>query len=900
MSKTLKMSILLIVITLGFLFLGTEVKAVYIEPTTIAEAFNGKNVTINGTTITLNSDVEFTTGEGEEIGYDMVEIFDGDFVLNLNGHTLKAWDIGIDTGKLTIEDSTGKGKIDAKSLVVGEEGILIINNGIFQTDMKERNEEDGILYYLDTSIINSGETIINDGNIEGCLETNGKATINNGTIGTITNGGNLTINNAKVSSIMNTGKIRIEDGAFGGISQDGEAVINGGVFTAHKEFGKQYDEDEGGYAQRVAFLNIDTTIINGGEFKNNDYEYALTLYINKSEYKFKADSINEILGENSVVEYEVYGEPSEWDVCYNYVKVTEQFSDVFKKILKDGVLELSALKPSNIDDSDFLLTSAVKQLIKGTGYEVQAYCYVEEFDENGDPIDYNPERVCIRIYKPEDYENTLEEHIVKAKYLDITTETAKTVNSVLSKMKYYENHSDITIANSYRVDDLYLINYLFASAKNEINTDQALNFSSELIKATNGANISFEFEARNGGANPEYLYRHCSGQVIVYHDGEAYTSRNAGLTTSHVLYIPDTTADNDEAYIAAALKRIKDYMGEDTKIKITLGGKLDDISDTIETYNKHKLFDDTKTMDNYYVVTINEKEYNFAICKKEANKLDTPKYIGSNLGTNITITTDSTEVPLDTAVTVKNVEDKKIEKALGTDVYAAYDISLFSSAKNDKIEKIGGKFKVTIPVPESLKNIPDLTVYYIDDEGKKTDKEAKVDENGIATFETNHFSTYVLAEKVCGLIFDTNEGKFPNGKTKIEFEDVTKFKTTDIENPVRDGYTFKGWFTEKTGGISFDTVMNGEAGIQKTTTFYAQWEENSAGEPGIPEGGEQEGENNNTGNTNTENTNTNVNNNTATGENPKTGDNIVLFTVISIVAVVGIMVAIKVKKYVKE
>jgi len=72
MSKTLKMSILLIVITLGFLFLGTEVKAVYIEPTTIAEAFNGKNVTINGTTITLNSDVEFTTGEGEEIGYDMV------------------------------------------------------------------------------------------------------------------------------------------------------------------------------------------------------------------------------------------------------------------------------------------------------------------------------------------------------------------------------------------------------------------------------------------------------------------------------------------------------------------------------------------------------------------------------------------------------------------------------------------------------------------------------------------------------------------------------------------------------------------------------------------------------------------------------------------------------------
>ena len=76
------------------------------------------------------------------------------------------------------------------------------------------------------------------------------------------------------------------------------------------------------------------------------------------------------------------------------------------------------------------------------------------------------------------------------------------------------------------------------------------------------------------------------------------------------------------------------------------------------------------------------------------------------------------------------------------------------------------------------------------------------------------------------LILDSNEGKFPDGKNKLEFDDVTKCDMTDIENPVRDGYTFKGWYTEKNGGIALETVMSSEDGIREDTTFYAQWEEN--------------------------------------------------------------------------
>ena len=91
------------------------------------------------------------------------------------------------------------------------------------------------------------------------------------------------------------------------------------------------------------------------------------------------------------------------------------------------------------------------------------------------------------------------------------------------------------------------------------------------------------------------------------------------------------------------------------------------------------------------------------------------------------------------------------------------------------------------------------------------------------------------------LILDVNEGEFRDGKNKLEFDDVTKCDMTKIENPVRDGYTFKGWYTEKTGGIALEIIMSSEDGIKEDTTFYAQWEENSReGDLSIPENEEKD------------------------------------------------------------
>ena len=116
------------------------------------------------------------------------------------------------------------------------------------------------------------------------------------------------------------------------------------------------------------------------------------------------------------------------------------------------------------------------------------------------------------------------------------------------------------------------------------------------------------------------------------------------------------------------------------------------------------------------------------------------------MNSKIEITSGDSSIPLDTSLTVNNVEDSSIKDIIGTENYKSYDISLYSDAKNAKIEKLdNGKFLVKIPVPIEL-NGKDLIVYYITSEGAKEEHEVIV-KDGYASFETNHFSTYVLAEK---------------------------------------------------------------------------------------------------------------------------------------------------------
>ena len=135
------------------------------------------------------------------------------------------------------------------------------------------------------------------------------------------------------------------------------------------------------------------------------------------------------------------------------------------------------------------------------------------------------------------------------------------------------------------------------------------------------------------------------------------------------------------------------------------------------------------------------------IVKGTDAQLVEPTYVGLDLSSKIEITSEDSSIPLDTSLTVKNVNDSSIKDKIGTENYKSYDISLYSDAKGAKIEKLeNGKFTVKIPVPTEL-NGKELVVYYITTTGEKEEHEVTI-KDGYAVFTTDHFSTYTLAEKI--------------------------------------------------------------------------------------------------------------------------------------------------------
>lgn len=133
--------------------------------------------------------------------------------------------------------------------------------------------------------------------------------------------------------------------------------------------------------------------------------------------------------------------------------------------------------------------------------------------------------------------------------------------------------------------------------------------------------------------------------------------------------------------------------------------------------------------------------------KAEATATDAAKSSATVTGTN---------VPTGATVTVNTVTDKdtlaKVDKAVKDTLsskvgkYAVLDITM-TDAAGAKIQPLNnGNVLVTIDVPSTLDANKGLVVYRMEDNGTLTELKTSV-ENGKVSFETNHFSTYIVAEK---------------------------------------------------------------------------------------------------------------------------------------------------------
>ena len=424
----------------------------------------------------------------------------------------------------------------------------------------------------------------------------------------------------------------------------------------------------------------------------------------------------------------------------------ENVDEVMKKISPD--LENATFymkKPTTMEEADFSISGYINKLISGEDYNVFGFYDIETDNcevsfqssdyQPGEYIGWNSE-TNQPIYS--DSVGWTKSYNIKVDF--VTPSSNATVSDYISKL----NDLNPTDSSTYYIiEDLSLINYYLTSEKSELwnpgAPGRALKYST-INNVTKGANITYYLEIRAGSQDETLMYESAFGPMSIFYNGSLYGTKEEGVYLKRVIYIPQATADTKEAYIEAAQKRINDYL-ENNSVVVSYGGLISSLDDGSEDPD-YPISSDG----NYYNVKIESRTYKFYIVKGTDSQLIEPTYLGLDLESKIEITSEDSTIPLDTALTVKNVDDTSIKNKIETENYYSFDISLYSDAKSSKIEKLNnGKFLVKIPVPTELSG-KDLIVYYLTSNGD-LEEHAVTIKDSYAEFETDHFSVYTLAEK---------------------------------------------------------------------------------------------------------------------------------------------------------
>lgn len=429
-----------------------------------------------------------------------------------------------------------------------------------------------------------------------------------------------------------------------------------------------------------------------------------------------------------------------------------EMSDEYKKLLnEDGKLVIDSIKPSNEDE--FISVFELLVLKDGMSYSNIAN------DFSSCDLTFNNETHTVEIAY--NYNKN-----IKSKLNGL-------VKNFPSNVSYF------------KVQDMELINYWANTTKD--GEDTFTYYSGELKSYLNNYNVSFQVDNRAGMDG--YLLTERIGIFLVKYNGITYYMNSTlGARGEHIIYVPTTTGDSKEELMAAAQKRIDEYIGKD-KMKLSYSGTAYDIwlqqeyeetRDMWKEADPNMTFEQWKDYGNVFIPTYNNFEEainikgvteadsvfsitvggkkHFIIVKKDNSKMITPSYRTTDIETDVMISSSDSAIPLDTNIQAKQLtngsEYNKIIKSLNVKESAMFDLKLYSSSLENYVTKTDeGIFEVKIPVPDNLKG-KELVVYYTDDSGKTETFEVEV-KDGYAIFKTKHFSIYTLAEIV---LEENNDG----------------------------------------------------------------------------------------------------------------------------------------------
>ena len=411
--------------------------------------------------------------------------------------------------------------------------------------------------------------------------------------------------------------------------------------------------------------------------------------------------------------------------------------DQFDNILTDGKLVIPSIEPTTMNE---------------------AYAIFEYLEKYGDY--YIDVGECTNTYKSCPLVNG---HDNTRKTVDISYEYDKDIKKVVDELVSNIPEKEFTIS------DMDYMNFALYGTDEKI-----FNYSSELKEYINYKN--FDFSVRAGGGPNELSTKFMSILKFEYDGVVYYVKPAATVNLDKVIYVDSDTSDDKvldavkermETTFGSGVASIQEegtindyytmFFGEEYESRIawdsSIAGmtKEDYIAQRVTNISEEhpELEFLNNAYDGYFSLKVGEDTKYFVVVK-DSSKVQNISYQTSDIGSNITIRTDNSSIPLDTLIKVAKLtsgeEYDKIIKLLNVKNSEMFDLKLYSSSIDDYITKLdNGKFEVKIPLTDDLRD-KTLAAYYVDSNNQIMEYDVKV-EDGYAVFTTDHFSIYTLAEK---------------------------------------------------------------------------------------------------------------------------------------------------------
>lgn len=533
------------------------------------------------------------------------------------------------------------------------------------------------------------------------------------------NGKNVMGGSSSYSAVTNIGD-HIEYSMNGQKGSKYSFVITGFNLNADEEYVYTLTSDFKNFKKTYTGAELMAGVTISGEDGNSMMESKLVDAYNKT--------LRNMYSKYTSDDKDIYFDNTRFNFNKNF-NFTEMDA-IYNSMLKDGKVKVASVDP--LDDSMFAETAITAALSKydTDKYRIVGGCY----EKNKCMVNISDK---VKTYREKTYETNFE----------FATPNAKIKNRLDGYAKTFVVDNQNIEEHLFLMEDLETINYKYAfpSFGEWIDSINAIiNYSSEFQNKIGYMNIGTKLDVRAGW--DDQFTSGCFGFLNLLFDGVIYSYVDVtGVKQNNVLYVPDETENTRDAYIKAALDRVNKYIPK-ASVKIEYAGQIADIND-FGVLSLNDIVDVNKTLGEYYKVTIGEEEYYYFIAK-DSSKMRTPVMNTVDALTDISIKTESSEVPLDSKINTvvidaKSDEYKEFLKKVNINNGLVVDLKLFSDSINKNISKLeDGVFKVYVPLNDELRKL-DLTAYYVKDNGEIEKHDVKI-EGDYLVFETDHFSTYVI------------------------------------------------------------------------------------------------------------------------------------------------------------